>query len=130
MLPILGRFAELPLVQGFKGKCFLSAEYAHLYFPNRLSFKLLFLMHFKMYLRETAIAKVYRRRISGLLAYYLNCDNFLCQNRSHFTLLSICSLLYVNYSFLSKVFKVYLMQQRNTHNTVLKYAVHYKEIKM
>lgn len=115
MLPILGHFAELPLVQGFKGKCFLSAEYARLYFPNRLSFNIFFLLCFKMYLRETGIAEVYRRRISVLLAYCLNCDNFLCQNRSHFTLLSICSLLYVNYSFLSEVFKVYLMPQRYEH---------------
>lgn len=84
MLPILGHFAELPLVQGFKGKCFLYAEYAHLYFPNRLSFKLFFLLRFKMYLRETGIAEVYRRRISGLLAYYLNCDNLIsCVKTDH-----------------------------------------------
>lgn len=83
MLPILGHFAELPLVQGFKGKCFLSAEYAHLYFPNRLSFKLFFLLRFKMYLREIGIAEVYRRRISGL-AYYLNCDDLIsCVKTDH-----------------------------------------------
>ena len=52
-------------------------------FPTYLAFQF-FLLRFKMYLRETGIAEVYRRRISGLLAYYLNCDNLIsCVKTDH-----------------------------------------------